>query len=111
MAASGRSPGGAACSTGRGSSVEVSAGVVLVTLGEGAAVVGEVVAGALPDVDEGPTGEPEDPFSLPTDESADRPVPKVPLISPSAAAETTTRATRATASRFRLTFARTSRTR
>jgi hypothetical protein len=85
--------------------------VVLATLGDGPSVAGEVVGGSPTGVCEGLAGEAEDPFSLPTDESAENPVPKVPLISPSAAAETATRATRATASRFRLTFARTSRTR
>jgi hypothetical protein len=111
VAAFGLSPGWAASRTLRGSSVAPSTGVVLLTLGEAVGGSAEVSAGPVSDVDEGPAGEPVTAFSLVTDESRATPAPKVPLIRPNASAETTSRAATATASRFRLTFARTSRTR
>jgi hypothetical protein len=95
----------------RGSSVAPSEGVVLLTLGEAVGGFAEVSDGPAPGAAEDAAGEPETAFSLVTDECPVNPPPKVPLIRPNAIAETTTRAATATASRFRLTFARTSRTR
>jgi hypothetical protein len=85
--------------------------VVLLTLGEAVGGFAEAAAGSVGDVVEGAAGDPDTAFSLVTDECPVRPPPKVPLIRPKASAETTSRAATATASRFRLTFARTSRTR
>ena len=90
VSASGLSPGGAASRTVRGSSVAPSDGVVLLTLGEAVGGFAEVPAGSVPDVVEGPAGDPDTAFSLVTDECPVRPPPKVPLIRPNAIAETTT---------------------
>jgi hypothetical protein len=84
---------------------------VLLTLGEAASGLADASVGPVAGVVEGPAGDPEAAFSLVTDECPVRLPPKVPLIRPNASPETTSRAARATASRFRLTFARTSRTR